>query len=224
MIEEIRRPYRKQERIVDYGDDDQAYDRDQYDLVHLVEPVQIEYVEADVQIEQRILKAEIRRVLRFQEGQPCARRRVERDTQGENDREYPRSGIDPFQIRYLMRLDLLEIAALEGAQIEPGEQRHDDEYRHSEFELREQSLPEYTCVAEVLEPHPVGYESDQSNERGQYDGNEHDGKRQSLAALSAFASEFVFFFLLSFWFLSGGIFCQSFFPPGVKPVDIVLLK
>ena len=62
VIKDVRRPYRKQERIVHYGHHYQTDDRYQYDLVYLIEPVKVEDVESDIQIEQRVLEAEFRRV------------------------------------------------------------------------------------------------------------------------------------------------------------------
>ena len=81
-----------------------------------------------------------------------------------------------------MRLDLFEISVLESPQIESGQQRNDKEYRNADLELCDQSLPEYTRVSEVSEPHPVGNESDHHCKKRKDDGNDHYDKRQTLAA------------------------------------------
>ena len=75
-----------------------------------------------------------------------------------------------------MRLYLLEVTVLEGPQIESGEESDHNEHRESEFDLCQQSLPEYACITEVLEPHPVGNETDGHDQERQYQRNDHNGQ------------------------------------------------
>ena len=75
-----------------------------------------------------------------------------------------------------MRFDLLEVPVLESPQIESGEECDHDEHRNTELELCQQPLPEYACISEVLEPHPVSNESDSHDEERQYKRNDHDRK------------------------------------------------
>ena len=74
-----------------------------------------------------------------------------------------------------MRFDFLEVPGLQGPQVESREERDYNEYRDSEFELCQQSLPEYACVSQILEPHPVGDESDEHDKNCQHKSYKHDG-------------------------------------------------
>ena len=96
IIEDVRGPDRKQEHIVDNRDYHKADDRNKNDLVYFIKPVQIEDIETDIQIEKRILQAELRRILRLEECKPCACGRVHSDSEAEYYREYPRSGVYPL--------------------------------------------------------------------------------------------------------------------------------
>ena len=59
VIEYVGRSYRKQEHIVDYRDNHETDYRNKYYFIYLIEPVQIEYVESDIKVEERILQPEV---------------------------------------------------------------------------------------------------------------------------------------------------------------------
>lgn len=73
-----------------------------------------------------------------------------------------------------MRFYLLEVPVFESPEIEPREKCDNNKYRNSKFELRKQSLPEYACVSQILEPHPVGDESDAHDQERQHKSYDHD--------------------------------------------------
>ena len=115
-----------------------------------------------------------------------------------------------------MRFDFLEITIFERPQIETRKERDHYEYRHSEFELREQSLPEYARVSEVSEPHPVGDESDAHGQERQRERYDHDHKRQTSAPPPASCTHlrvYVFLFSLPFWPFSISKLCQCYILP-----------
>ena len=73
-----------------------------------------------------------------------------------------------------MRFDLLEIPVFKSSKIESREKGDYNKYRHSELKLCKQSLPEHACISQVLEPHPVGNESDEHDKKCQNKSYDHD--------------------------------------------------
>ena len=75
-----------------------------------------------------------------------------------------------------MRFNLLEIPVFQGPQVESRQECDYNENRDTEFELCQQSLPEYTRVSEILEPHPVSNESDGHDKKCQHKRYDHNGQ------------------------------------------------
>ena len=109
-----------------------------------------------------------------------------------------------------MRFDLLEVAVSECPEIEPRKQGHYNEYREEYFQLSQELLPEYTCISEIAEPHPVSDEAYHHEQEADDDGYQHDYDGQTLAASPAFALEFDLFVSV-YVFLSAE--CHFFSPP-----------
>ena len=89
VVKDVRRSYRKQEHIVDYRNYHESDDRNEDDLVDLIQPVQIEDIESYIKVEQRVLQAEISRILRLEESEPGTGRCVHPDSETEYQGKYP---------------------------------------------------------------------------------------------------------------------------------------
>ena len=192
MDKDIRRPHGKQIRIVDQRYQHQSDDSSEDDFVQRIKPVELEYVKPDIQIEKRITVIEFCRVGCLQENQPCAPRSVDTDSCCQQYRKHPCCGVHSFNVRYLVRLYLPEISVPQCSQIESGKQSHDNKGRDKDLDFCDKLFPEYACVSQIFEPHPVGYVIDQHHNCADDDRYQHDNDRQSFARSFTFTLEFRF--------------------------------
>ena len=185
--EDVRSPYAKEICIVEDRDYDQADNAYKHYLIEPVIPIQIEDIEAYIQIEQWVFESELGRVGRFQICEPCSCRSVKPHKNTEHYRDEPRSCVDLTLVWYLVRLYPFEVAFLERTKIKPRQQCDYQERRYPDLYLCDEFLPEHACVTEIFEPHPVSDETDQHHEQADSHSDDHDHYGQTLAGSAAFS-------------------------------------